>query len=54
MKQVARFKKITEDVRAPKRVEEIIVKVRNIAPEQGIDPDIVEKVYHIPGNRGIA
>ncbi len=45
VKQAARFKKTAEDIRAPKRVEEVIIKVRSIASEQGIDPDIVEKVY---------
>ncbi|HEY9204475.1 MAG TPA: chorismate mutase [Candidatus Methanoperedens sp.] len=45
VKQAARFKKTTEDVKAPKRVEEVIAKVRILASEQGIDPDIVEKVY---------
>ncbi len=45
VKQAARFKKTKEDVKAPKRVEEVIAKVRILASEQGIDPDIVEKVY---------
>ncbi len=45
VKQAARFKKTAEDVRAPKRVEEVIAKVRTLALEQRIDPDIVEKVY---------
>ncbi len=45
VKQAARFKKTAEDVKAPKRVEEVIAKVRILASEQGIDPDIVEKVY---------
>lgn len=45
VKQAARFKKTTEDVKAPKRVEEVIAKVRTLASEQRIDPDIVEKVY---------
>ncbi|NJD75541.1 MAG: chorismate mutase [Candidatus Methanoperedens sp.] len=45
VKQAARFKKNTDDVRAPKRVEEVIVKVRTLATGREIDPDIVEKVY---------
>ncbi|VVB96162.1 Chorismate mutase type II [uncultured archaeon] len=45
VKQAAGFKKTREDVRAPKRVEEVIAKVRTLASEREIDPDIVEKVY---------
>jgi len=43
--QAAKFKKTTEDVKAPSRVEEVISKVRGIAVEHDLDPDIVEKVY---------
>jgi isochorismate pyruvate lyase len=43
--QAAKFKKTTEDVKAPVRVEEIISKVRNLAVEKNLDPDIVEKIY---------
>ena len=43
--QAARFKKTTEDVKAPSRVEEVISKVRGLAVEFDLDPDIVEKVY---------
>jgi len=41
----AKFKKTTEDVKAPVRVEEIISKVRGLAVENHLDPDIVEKIY---------
>ncbi len=43
--QAAGFKKTEEDVRAPKRAEEVIARVRSLAEFEGIDPDIVENVY---------
>lgn len=43
--QAATFKKTTNDVRAPSRVEEVIVKVRAIASETGASPELVERVY---------
>lgn len=43
--QAAKFKKTTQDVKAPNRVEEVISKVRNMASEYGLDPEIVEPVY---------
>jgi isochorismate pyruvate lyase len=43
--QAAKFKKTIEDVKAPARVEEIILKVRRLAVENHLDPDIVEKIY---------
>ncbi len=43
--QAAKFKKTTEDIKAPSRVEEVISKVRRIAVENHLDPDIVEKIY---------
>jgi isochorismate pyruvate lyase len=45
VRQAAKFKKSTQDVRAPNRVEEVILKVRNMASEYGLDPEIVEPVY---------
>lgn len=45
VEQAAKFKKDTEDVKAPKRVEAVIEKVRNIAYENDVNPDIVEEVY---------
>lgn len=39
VKQAARFKKNTNDVKAPARVEEVINKVKNIAQE------VVENIY---------
>jgi len=43
--QAAKFKKTVEDVKAPSRVEEVILKVRGLAIEKDLDPDIVEKIY---------
>lgn len=43
--QAAAFKKTTDDVRAPARVEQVIKKVREIANDAGTSPDVVEQVY---------
>jgi isochorismate pyruvate lyase len=43
--QAAKFKKTTQDVKAPGRVEEIILKVRGLAVENHLNPDIIEKIY---------
>ncbi|PEC20177.1 chorismate mutase [Bacillus cereus] len=41
----AKFQKDTEDVKAPKRIEAVIQKVRTIADENNVNSDIVEQVY---------
>ncbi|MFJ4256247.1 chorismate mutase [Pseudomonas monteilii] len=43
--QAAAFKKTTDDVRAPARVEQVIAKVRGIAEQTGASPEVVERVY---------
>lgn len=43
--QAAAFKKTTDDVRAPARVEQVIAKVRGLANEAGASADVVERVY---------
>ncbi|AXO88671.1 chorismate mutase [Pseudomonas parafulva] len=43
--QAARFKKTTDDVRAPARVEQVITKVRGLAEQTGASPVVVEQVY---------
>jgi isochorismate pyruvate lyase len=43
--QAARFKKSTDDVKAPQRVEQVISKVRALAQEADANPDITEAVY---------
>ncbi|MFM4721444.1 chorismate mutase [Aeromonas bivalvium] len=43
--QAASFKKTTEEVKAPNRVEQVIAKVIFLAQEQGANPEVVERVY---------
>lgn len=43
--QAAAFKKTTDDVGAPNRVEQVIAKVRAMANETGASPEVVEQVY---------
>jgi isochorismate pyruvate lyase len=45
VRQAARFKKTSADVTAPKRVEQVIARVRALADEFGGDADVVERVY---------
>lgn len=45
VKQAARFKKTTEDVKAPQRVEQVISKVKELCKEFGANPLVAEKVY---------
>jgi isochorismate pyruvate lyase len=43
--QAAHFKKTTDDVKAPQRVEQVISKVRALAHDCGANPDVTETVY---------
>lgn len=43
--QAAGFKKTTDDVRAPQRVEQVIAKVRMLAEQCGANPAVTEQVY---------
>lgn len=43
--QAANFKKTTDDVKAPERVEMIIEKMRGLAKGNNLNPDIIEVVY---------
>lgn len=45
VEQAAKFKNDSEDVKAPKRVEMVIEKVRAIAEENDVNPQIIEQVY---------
>ena len=45
VKQAAKFKKSTDDVRAPQRVEQVIGKVRTFAAQLGANAEITEQVY---------
>jgi isochorismate pyruvate lyase len=43
--QAARFKKDTDSVKAPQRVEQVIAKVRDLSHAVGANPDVTEQVY---------
>lgn len=45
VKQAARFKKTPEEVRAPQRVEQVIIRVTDLADQLGASPVVVERVY---------
>ncbi|MCS4251005.1 chorismate mutase [Pseudomonas sp. BIGb0164] len=43
--QAARFKKDTDSVKAPQRVEQVIAKVRALSQTVGANPEVTEQVY---------
>ena len=43
--QAAKFKKDSDAVKAPKRVEEVINKVKKLAQLNGANEEVVENVY---------
>ncbi|MBI4686235.1 MAG: chorismate mutase [Nitrospirae bacterium] len=45
VKQAARFKQTTDDVRAPQRVKQVIANVAALSKEFGADPVVAEQVY---------
>jgi isochorismate pyruvate lyase len=45
VQQAAGFKRTADDVRAPARVEQVILRVRDSAEHEGASPDVVERVY---------
>lgn len=45
VKQASKFKKNSDDVQAPQRVEAVIQKVRNLSKEYGANPDMIETLY---------
>ncbi len=45
VKQAARFKKTTDDVKAPQRVEQVIAKVTALSQELGANTSVTEQVY---------
>jgi isochorismate pyruvate lyase len=45
VKQAARFKKNTDDVKAPQRVEQVIAKVTALSKDLGANSDVTEQVY---------
>ena len=45
VKQAAKFKKDSDSVKAPKRVEEVINKVKDLAKIAAVNEELVENVY---------
>jgi isochorismate pyruvate lyase len=45
VKQAATFKKNTDDVKAPQRVEQVIAKVKKLAQDTGVDQTVLEATY---------
>ena len=43
--QAAEFKETRKAVRVPDRIEQIIEKVRGLANQLGLDPDLIDSVY---------
>ncbi|QOQ75272.1 chorismate mutase [Pseudomonas poae] len=43
--QAARFKKDTDGVKAPQRVEQVIAKVRGLSETVGANPEVTDQVY---------
>jgi isochorismate pyruvate lyase len=43
--QAAKFKADKKDVVVPERIEQIILRVRHMAVENGSDPDLIERIY---------
>lgn len=47
IKQAAKFKNTVDEVKNPKRIEEIIAKVRHKALELGVSANLLEEIYTI-------
>lgn len=45
VKQAAKFKKTTDDVKAPQRVEQVIANIKALSEELGTNPVVVEQIY---------
>ena len=45
VKQAAKFKKDSDDVKAPTRVEEVINKVKDLAKSTSANEEVLENVY---------
>lgn len=43
--QAAKFKAEKKDVVVPERIEQIVLRVRHMAIENGADPDLMERIY---------
>jgi isochorismate pyruvate lyase len=47
IKQAAKFKNTIEEVKDPKRIDEIMTKVRHKALTLGMSPNLLEEIYTI-------
>ncbi len=47
IKQAAKFKNTVEEVKDPKRIDEIMTKVRHKALTLGMSPNLLEEIYTI-------
>ena len=47
VRQVVRFKKTAEEVRAPARYAEVLRQRRELAEQAGLNPDVIEGVYRL-------
>jgi len=47
IKQAAKFKNTTEEVKAPARIDEIIARVRHQALTMGMSANLLEEIYTI-------
>ncbi len=47
VRQVTRFKRTAEDVRAPARYNEVMRRRREMAAEVGLNPDVIEAMYRL-------
>jgi isochorismate pyruvate lyase len=45
VKQAVRFKSSVSEVEAPQRVEQVIGRIRRIADENGLSPEVAEATY---------
>ena len=54
VKAITRFKKTKEDVQAPARQAAVISQRRAWAAEEGLDPEVVEKIYRLLINHFVA
>ena len=43
--QALKNKKSVQDIQSPEPVEQVLIKVRDLATEQDLDPVLVEKIY---------
>jgi len=47
VRQVVKFKKTVQDVRAPDRYAEVMRRRREMAQNEGLNPDVVERMYKL-------